>query len=193
MKSLPLIALKTHPVIAAVRDMSRMEKALNSSVNIIFLMCGTLSDVGQFTRSAQDRGKRIFIHIDLLKGIGRDKEAVEFIADEFHPDGIVSTRPQMLQAAASRNLATILQIFMIDSQAFDTGLKNVGSLKPNAVEIMPGLMPRVAAEIKSHTDTPLIAAGLIKQRHEVDAMLAAGCDGVAVSDRSLWNYLPVRP
>ena len=39
---------------------------------------------------------------------------------------------------------------MIDSQVLDTGLKNIGSLKSNAVEIMPGLMPRVAAEIKSH-------------------------------------------
>lgn len=79
---------------------------------------------------------------------------------------------------------------MIDSQAFDTGLKNIVSLKPDAVEIMPGLMTRVIRQIKSKVDLPVITAGLIKQPHEVEEMLEAGCAGITVSEQKLWNFIP---
>ena len=185
-----LIQLKTNPVIAAVRDTEMIDRALDSSVNVIFVMGGCISGVQKITKLAQKAGKQVFLHIELIKGLGRDKEAVEYIAHEICPKGVVSTKPQLLQAAAKLNLLTVLQVFMIDSQAFESGLHNMATLQPHAVELMPGLMPRVAAEIKSHVDVPLIAAGLIRQSHEIDAMLAAGCAAVAVSEQALWNYQP---
>ncbi len=177
-------------MIAAVRSMHEIEAALKSSSQVIFLMGGSLSKISSITDRVQSAGKQIFIHIELIKGLGRDKEAVEFIATTIRPEGVVSTKPAILKAAAKHKITTVLQIFMIDSQAFESGLKSIDSLKPDAVEIMPGLMPRVAAQIKSHFDIPLITAGLIKQPHEVEMMLQSGCQGVTVSEQSLWNYIP---
>lgn len=185
-----LAILRESPLIAAVRSMDQVDAALNSSSRVIFLMGGSLSEVSSITRQVQAIGKQIFIHIELIKGLGRDKEAVEYLATKVRPEGVVSTKPQLLKVAAKHKITTILQIFMIDSQAFESGLKSIASLQPDAVEIMPGLMPRVAAQIKSHFDIPLITAGLIRQPHEVDMMLMSGCQGVTVSEQSLWNYVP---
>ena len=85
----------------------------------------------------------------MIKGLGRDKEAVEYIAHEICPKGVVSTKTTIYcRLQPTLNLLTVLQIFMIDSQAFESGLHNMATLQPHAVELMPGLMPRVAAEIK---------------------------------------------
>lgn len=184
-----LAILDKNPLIVAVRNKSEIDMALASKSHVIFLMGGSLSDISSITRKIQQHKKHVFIHIELIKGLGRDREAVDFIATNIRPEGIVSTKPQLLKAASRQGLITILQIFMIDSQAFDSGIKSIESIKPDGIEIMPGLMPRVIAQVKSHSDLPLIAAGLIKQPHEIDMLLDAGCQGVTVSEQSLWNYI----
>lgn len=182
--------LTTNPVIAAVRQMKDLEIALHSSTKVIFLMGGSLLEIGPITQKVQALGKHIFIHVELIKGLGKDKEAIHYIATSVKPEGIVSTKPQLIKAAASYRISTVLQVFMIDSQAFDSGLKSISSVNPDAVEIMPGLMPRVAAQVKSHLDTPVITAGLIKLPQEVEMMVHSGCHGVAVSEKELWDFVP---
>lgn len=180
----------SHPVIAAVRTPTLLPTALKSKVKVIFLMGGDLCQAHDITRQTQASGKQIFLHVDLLKGIGRDREAIEFIHKKIRPEGIVTTKPHLLQAANKQGLATVLQIFMIDSQAFETGIKNIHSYQPDAVEIMPGLMPRIAMQVKAAIEAPLICAGMIKQPNEVETMLEVGCEGIAASETALWNYLP---
>ncbi len=182
--------LENNPVIAAVRDVNHIDTALNSAVQVIFLMGGSLSNVQETTQRVQDAGKQIFLHVELIKGLGRDSLSIEYLADKICPDGIVTTKPMLLKVAAKYNMSTVLQIFMIDSQAFDSGLKNIVSLGPDAVEIMPGLMTPIIVKLKSQVDVPIITAGLIKQPHEVEMMLKAGCDGITVSEQTLWNFIP---
>ena len=137
--------LKSNPVIAAVRDTQLIDTALDSDVQVIFMMGGQLSRIREVTARVREAGKHIYLHVELLKGLGRDQEAITYIAREIHPHGVVSTKPHLVQAAARCDLSTILQIFMIDSQAFDTGLKNIAGLNPGGIEIMPGLIPSVIA------------------------------------------------
>lgn len=182
--------LEHNPVIAAVRDVKHIDTALKSAVQVIFLMGGRLSNVREITQKVQDAGKQIFLHVELIKGLGRDSEAIEYLANNISPNGIVTTKPMLLKVAAKHNMATVLQIFMIDSQAFDSGLKNIVSLGPDAVEIMPGLMPQVIGKLKSQVAVPIITAGLIKLPHEVKMMQEAGCDGITVSEQTLWDFIP---
>ncbi|THB66251.1 MAG: glycerol-3-phosphate responsive antiterminator [Desulfovibrio sp.] len=182
--------LETHPVIAAVRESAHVNAALDSPVRMIFLMGGSLSELEAITRKARRADKKIMIHIELVKGLGRDCEGVEYLAEVVRPDGMVSTKPQLIKEASKLGLATVLQIFLIDTQAYLTGLKNIASTKPDALEIMPGLMPRVINTLSTDFDIPVITAGLVKQPDEVKLMLAAGAAGIAISEQSLWSYSP---
>ena len=62
---------------------------------------------------------------------------------------------------------------MIDTQAFDTGLRHVREFNADAIELMPGLMPRVIRDLKQATDKAILAAGLIKSVAEVQTALDA--------------------
>lgn len=178
-----------HPVIAAVREVNDVQEALASPVKTIYLMGGSILDIIEVTKQVQSCGKSIFLHVELLKGIGRDKAAIEFIAKKIRPEGVVSTKPQLLLAASKLDLQTVLQIFMIDSQAFETGMRNIRSLNPDIVEIMPGLVPGVATEIKKQINgIPLVTAGMIRRAEEVEIMLNAGCNAIAASNKNLWWY-----
>lgn len=187
-KTLDLLSIR--PVIAAVRTEAEVDEATKGPSAVIFMMGGDLIGAQKITEKVLEEGKQLFHHIELVGGLGRDKEAVEYTAKEIKPTGIVSTKPQLLKIAQRLDLLTVLQIFTIDSQAFESGVASISSLEPDMIEIMPGLMPRIAAQVKSHFDIPLIAAGLVKQEHEVDMMLRSGCHGVAVSEQSLWGYTP---
>ena len=71
-------SLEDNPVIAAVRD-SRFEEALESPSSVIFLLGGNLLNVAERIVSAKKAGKKIFVHIDLSEGIGRDRSGLEYL------------------------------------------------------------------------------------------------------------------
>ncbi len=56
-------------------------------------------------------------------------------------------------------LMTIQRVFLIDSSALGRGIKSAESCKPDAIEAMPGIMPRVIAEMTTMTDLPIVAGG----------------------------------
>jgi len=66
--------------------MGDLNAALSSSVRAVFLLTGDINTVGQAVRLARQANKGIYIHLDLLEGLGRDKAAVRFLAQEAQPD-----------------------------------------------------------------------------------------------------------
>lgn len=128
--------------------------------------------------------------MDLIKGLSSDKEAIQFIAERSAPCGIVTTKGHLIKEAKKFSFAAVHQLCIIDTQAFNTGIKSVLTSKPDAVEIMPALMPRIVREWKEKVPYPLTVAGLIKTAEEIRMMLDAGCEAVVVGAPSLWRAFP---
>ncbi|MFC5653232.1 glycerol-3-phosphate responsive antiterminator [Paenibacillus solisilvae] len=179
--------LETNPVIAAVRDVKLIEKAVRSPVKVIFLMTGDIFTINHCVETAQAREKIIFLHVDLIKGIASDKEGVKYLAEKVKPDGIVSTKSHLIQSAKKEGLLAVKHLFLLDSHAFETGIGNVLELNPDAIELMPGLMPRIIRETSKAVACPVIAAGLIKSSKEAQEALNAGAKAVAVGAPELWT------
>jgi glycerol uptake operon antiterminator len=175
-----------HPIIAAVRAREDIEKACLSKARDIFLMCGELISLKHDVDMLHGRGKRVFVHPDLVKGLASDKEGIEFLAKLIGPEGIVSTKNHLIKAAKDAHLLAVQHLFIIDTQAFNTSLRNVKEAKPDAIEIMPGLMPRVVAEFASLVEVPILAAGLVRSIDEAKAILDAGARAVITGKSELW-------
>ena len=92
------------PVIAAVHQ-HQWQAALESPVEIIFYLDASLMTIRDMVSQAHTADKALFVHMDLAAGIGRDKTAVEYLAD-CGVDGILSTRPQIIRRA--KNWAWLL-------------------------------------------------------------------------------------
>lgn len=174
-------------VIAAVRDIKLIEKAASSPVQSIFLMTGDIFSIDQCVEIAKAYQKSIYLHVDLIRGVANDKEGIKYLAQKVKPDGIVSTKNQLIQTAKKEGLFAVQHLFLLDTLAYETGIRNILEIRPDAVEIMPGLMPRVIREMSRVLKCPIIAAGLIKSREEALQAVNAGARAVAIGDAEHWT------
>lgn len=175
------------PIIAAVKDLDKLDIALESNCNIIFLLSGNIFNLEQIVKKVKEKGKMIFIHVDLVEGFSRDATALKYIHEKIAPDGIVSTRNTQLRAAKELGLLTVQRLFILDSLSIDTTVKTSSLIKPDAVEIMPGIMPRITKQLCSKLTVPVIAGGLISEKEDIEKALESGALGVSTTCSELWS------
>ncbi|WP_298211563.1 glycerol-3-phosphate responsive antiterminator [Ferrimicrobium sp.] len=151
----------------------------------VFLLGGSASEVLGASKLLSDRGFSVFVHVDMLRGISNDSEGMRLLASFGHPKGIITTHPSAVNAAKKLGLLAIERIFLLDSLSVESGLRNVLRTKPDAVEVLPGVLPEQITKVADSIDVPLIAGGLITHLDQVTAALKAGARGVSTSSGSL--------
>ena len=179
--------LSINPIIAAVKDEAVLEQALTSGCEAVFLLAGDICTIRQTVGKIQAAGKTAYIHIDLMEGFGRDKSAVRYIKEYIGPDGIITTRAPLAKMARELELPVIQRLFLVDNLSVETGIQSVRQVHPDAVEIMPGLMPEVIKRLCAAVPAPIIAGGLIARKEHIIAALGAGAVGVSTSQKDLWQ------
>lgn len=179
-------ALYDNPIIGAVREIKNVELVINSNVNIVFMLCGSILNIRDIIKRIKDRGKFVCVHIDLVEGLGRDGAAVEFLKN-MGADGIITTKPGLIKDARNCKIFAIQRLFMLDSRSLESGIKSIKEDKPDAVEIMPGIAAKVIKVINSQVDVPVIAGGLILDKSDIIDALSKGAVAVSTSDQGLWE------
>ncbi|MEG0146591.1 MAG: glycerol-3-phosphate responsive antiterminator [Clostridia bacterium] len=182
-----LLSLSDCPVIASARDLAQVERAGASGVSAIFLLGGSILTLGAMADCARASGKRVFVHLDLLAGLGRDAAAVEWCAGQIHPDGVISTRAPLLKRAGELGLITIQRLFVMDSASLTSGVKFLKNNAPDMLEVLPGLVPKAITHLSRALKMPIIAGGMITEPGEVAQALRAGAVGVSTSTQALWS------
>lgn len=175
----------TNRIIAAVRTQSEMETALKSRVEVIFDLCSNIISVGENVERAHNAGKKLFVHIDLADGIGKDKYGVVYLRN-IGVDGIISTRVNLIKLAKENGLFTIQRFFVVDSHSIDTTLEGLKSSKADMIEIMPGVMTKVIKRLKAKIVTPIIAGGLIETGEEIAEIFKCGTFAVSTGKQEFW-------
>ena len=83
-------------------------------------------------------------------------------------------------------LSTILRFFVIDSMAYSSIEKQLRSVKPDYIEILPALMPKVVSRICRIFKVPVITGGLISDKEDVVSMLNAGAVCISSTNPDVW-------
>lgn len=179
--------LEAHPIIAAVRDGENLEVALQSPVAVIFLLNASLSNLKTRVRQIRDSRKTVFVHLEMVAGLSKDQAALEFLQAEVEPDGIITTKPNLIHVAKNLGLLTVQRLFILDSLSIQTGIKMLQGNHPDLMEIMPGIIPKVIPEIKEHIQIPIIAGGMVGAKEEIIELLKAGAVAVSTSREALWR------
>jgi Glycerol-3-phosphate responsive antiterminator. len=179
--------LMADPVIAAVRNERELEASLQAPVRAIFLLSSHICSLADAVRRVKDAGKLAFVHIDLVDGLGRDQAAVQYMALRISPDGVITTRGNLIKYAKDMGLFAIQRIFLLDSMSLDTGIAGIQQNMPDAVEVLPGVLPREVAYCHDRVPCPIIAGGLIRTKDDIIAALKAGAIAVSTSNQELWK------
>lgn len=175
------------PIIASITSEEQLAHALRSPVTRVNLMTGDITALGNVVSQLHEAGKQVYVHMEMVQGIGRDASAIHYIAGTFGVDGIVTTKSHAVAAARQAGIRSIQRVFAIDSAAVETGIRMIATSKPDEVELMPGLMPRIIRELKARISRPLIVGGLIRYEEEVLEALGSGADYVSVGNPVLWS------
>ena len=175
--------LACSPVIAAIHE-ADFEAALASPCEILFHLKASILTVAQRVEEAHRAGKRIFIHIDLANGIGKDKAGIEFLA-KCGTDGIISTRGQLLRYGKECGMLTVQRFFALDSRGIDSIHEMLESSEPDMIELMPGVIGKVIRRF-SQGLIPVIAGGLMETKAEVTEAINCGAAAISTSAKNLW-------
>jgi glycerol uptake operon antiterminator len=179
--------LEAHPIIAAVRDEKNLEAAMQSPVAVIFLLNATLSNLKARVRQIKENQKIVFVHLEMVAGLSKDQAALDFLQAEIEPDGVITTKPNLIQTAKNLGLLTVQRLFILDSLSIQTGLRMLQGNHPDLMEIMPGIIPKVIPEIKQHSQTSIIAGGMVSTKEEIIELLKVGAVAVSTSCEQLWQ------
>jgi glycerol uptake operon antiterminator len=173
------------PVILAVKSMEGLEKSLAGSGRIVFVLFGDIISIPGIVSKIKDAGKIALVHIDLIDGLTSRDIVVDFIAENTRADGILSTKANLVKRAKSRRLLTVQRFFVLDSMALINIEKQFPLDHADAVEILPGVMPKVIRRIVKMINKPVIAGGLISDKEDVQHALEAGAVSVSASNIDL--------
>jgi len=175
-----------NPIIAAVNDLNNLNSALNSPCENIFLLTGNIFNLEDIVYKIKSNGKGVYVHIDLVEGISKDNWGLEYIVKNVKPDGIITTKINLIKLAKEFDILTIQRLFILDSLSLDTGIRSIKTTRPDAVEILPGTMPKIVKKIFKETNIPIITGGLIMDKEDVIQSLNSGAIAISTSNEKVW-------
>lgn len=179
-------AVESSAIIAAVKHESQLPHVLETDCMVVFLLCGTICSISDLVLQVKNAGKMAIVHLDLINGLASKEVAVDFIKQYTRADGIITTKPQLIKKAKELGLYTVLRFFVIDSKAFESIEKQIGNTRPDFIEVLPALMPKMITKICDMAKVPVITGGLISDKEDVMSMLDAGAVAVSSTNEGVW-------
>lgn len=175
------------PIIAAIKDENGLRDCLESDCQVVFILYGNVCNISSIVGKIKEKGKTAIVHMDLISGLSSKEIAVNFIKETTEADGIISTKPLIVRRAKELGLLTIQRFFIIDSIALENAKRQIELHKPDCVEIMPGVMPKILRIMRGFVQMPIITGGLLTDKGDVITALSSGADAISTTKKELWE------
>lgn len=175
------------PVIAAVKDREGLEACLQTDVRVVFVLFGTVCNITEIVDRIKESGRCAMVHLDLVTGLSAKEVSVDFIRTHTKADGVISTKQSLIARAAELGLCTVQRFFVIDSMALANVTRRHDACRPDFIEILPGVMPKIIRRICQETQTPIIAGGLVSDKEDIMGALTAGACAVSTTNPKVWR------
>ena len=181
-------AVEDNPIIAAVKNMNDLEICCSlEDIRVVFILFGDVCSIREIVDKVKDAGKIAMVHVDLINGLSSKDIVVEFIQKNTKADGIISTKPTLIKKSRELGMFTILRYFLLDSMAYENIRQQQHAVKPDFIEVLPGVMPKIIGNVCKMSRTPIIAGGLISDKESVMDALSAGAIAVSSTNHEVWK------
>ena len=178
------------PIIAAIKDDDGLQRCCEiEELKVVFVLYGDVCSIKKIVDTLHKANKIAMIHIDLITGLSSREVAVDFIHEYIRADGIISTKVAMVQRAMEYSMYTVLRFFVIDSMSLNSinQLEKQYRKRPDMIEVLPGVMPKIIEKICKNGKIPVIAGGLISDKEDVMKALGAGAIAVSTTAQEIWE------
>ena len=179
--------LEANPIIGAVKNDKCIQIVANSDCDIVFLLNGDIATLKNKIKYLHKYDKKVFIHVDMITGMSSSPVIVDYIKNELNIDGIITTKPNIVKRAVELEINAVQRFFFIDSMSLENAIESLRKVKPQAIEIMPGILPKIIRKLnKAYPNIPIICGGLIDEKEEIINALSNGAMAVSLSKTDMW-------
>ena len=117
--------LERNPIIPAIKDNITLEKALNSNSEIVFIILANIVNIKEYCDKLREKNKVIYIHIDMIDGLNSTNNGIDYIMNTIKPDGILTTKSNVVAHAYKNNISVIQRFFILDTLSYEKALSNI--------------------------------------------------------------------
>lgn len=180
--------MKFEKITPVILNDEYFKEALKSKSSYVILEMGNFMTMCQLVKEIKSFNKEVFVKINEIQGIKEDDDVVFEYLIKAGVFGVVSNKTKVLQKAKKNFLKVVYTAFVFDTKSLDTTLKNIENIKPDIVEVRPGIMPKVIKVIREKNPSlPICATGIVTEDKEIDEALEAGAQSIVTSKLGLWK------
>ena len=179
--------LSRNPVIASIKDDSDLRSVLHVNCPVVFVLFGSIMTIPSIVETLKSAGRTVFVDVDLVDGFSNKPVVIDFLKEHTRADGVLSSKSIMVKTAKAAGFLAIHRLFIVDSFSYNNVPKQVRLSDADAIEIMPGCIPRVISWIRQDTNLPVVAGGLVCVKQDVMSALSAGAIAIASSNHDVWR------
>lgn len=178
--------LEENPIIAAVKNEEQLDIAVNSDAQIIFVLFGDVMNIKTISEIIESKNKIGIVHIDLVEGLTSKEVVIKYIKDKTKFSGVISTKPQVVKLAKKYDLLGVQRFFIFDTLSLNNVKSHMIS-ECDAIEVLPGIIPKVLGMISKYSNKPVVAGGLIETKEDVMQALSSGATCVSTTKKEIWD------
>lgn len=182
--------MRPNTVIPAIRGYKELELALASPQETLFLLEGELIQLQDIADAVRRAGKKLFVHLEMVKGLKEDEASIHYLAKRLRIEGVISTRSTSLLHAKKHGLKAIQRGFLIDSRSVKTIVQTAAQAKPDYIELMPSFAHPMVGAVKRETGHDIIVGGFVHREEDLPALFESGATAVSTSSPTLWRRRP---
>lgn len=179
-------SLSIMPIIAAIKELDKLDLALDSPCENIFLLSGNIFNLKELSQRVKSKNKGFYILVDSIDGFSKDTWGLEYIVKNIELDGIITKKTNLVKQCKDMGIFTIQRMPIHNSEELVKSLNSIRILRPNMINICPGIISKIIDRIYVETKIPIIASGLIENKKDIELALSSGAYGISSTKINTW-------
>ncbi len=173
-------------ILPAISNHQSLKKFLTLDYEYGILMNFQLAQLPELIKTLKDNHKKVLIHSELIKGLSSDEYGAIYLIQNLNVDGIISSKPKVIDVCKKRGVIGIFRFFLKDSTALEQSLSLARKIEPQYIEVLPASCLSTIPYIKTETHASILMGGLIQTKEQINQCIKAGAISVTTSNPDLW-------
>ncbi|BCR35871.1 glycerol-3-phosphate responsive antiterminator [Mariniplasma anaerobium] len=173
-------------ILPAISNHQALKKFIASDYEYGILMNFQLAQLPELIQVMKDSHKKVLIHSELIKGLSSDEYGAIFLIQNLNVDGIISSKPKVIEVCKKRKVIGIFRFFIKDSTALGQSISLARKIEPQYIEILPSSCTNVIEYVTQETSAQILMGGLIGSKAEINHCIKSGAISVTTSNPDLW-------
>ncbi len=174
-------------IIPAISNHKKLQTFLQSDLVYGILMNFQLAQLSDLVDTMKKHHKKVLIHSELIKGLSSDEFGAIYLIQSLKVDGIISSKPKVIEICKKRSVIGIYRFFLKDSISLEQSIHIGQRLNPQYVEILPSFGYELIPYIQKHLNCQILVGGLINDISIAKKCFSHGATALTTSDVDLWK------